>query len=122
MRRRDFLQVIAGSAAAWPLAAGAQQDDRVRRIGFLSAIAENDPENQTWIRSFIQRLEELGWTSGHNVRIDFRFGGADATRISMLATELVEGHPDVIVAAGFSPCRRPAATESLHTNRFCERC
>jgi putative tryptophan/tyrosine transport system substrate-binding protein len=103
MRRRDFIQVIAGSAAAWPPAAGAQQDDRVRRIGFLSAIAENDRENQALIRDFTQRLEELGWTSGRNVRIDFRFGGADAMRISMLATELVEGHPDVIIAAGFSP-------------------
>jgi putative tryptophan/tyrosine transport system substrate-binding protein len=101
MRRRDFIQVIAGSAAAWPLATGAQQDDRVRRIGFLDPTAENDPETQTLIGEFTQRLRELGWTSGRNVQIDFRFGGADAIRISTLATELIEGHPDVIVAMGF---------------------
>ena len=100
MRRRDFIKVVVGATAAWPVAARAQQDDRVRRIGFLSSIAENDPENQTWIRVLTQRLQELGWTSGRNVRIDFRFGGADAMRISMLATELVEGHPDVIIAGG----------------------
>jgi putative ABC transport system substrate-binding protein len=100
MRRRDFIKVIVGTTAAWPLAARAQQDARVRRIGFLSSIAESDPENQTWIGELKQRLQELGWTSDRNVRIDFRFGGADAVRISMLAAELVEGHPDVIIAVG----------------------
>src|SRR5262249_19303594 len=102
MRRRNFIQVIAGSAAAWALAAGAQQSGRVRRIGFLSSIAENDPENQTWIGELTQRLQELGWTSGGSVRIDFRFGGADAMRTSVQATELVEGHPDVIIAVGLA--------------------
>src|SRR6516225_10193989 len=101
MRRRDFIKVIAGSAAAWPLAAGAQEDDRVRRIGFLDITTENDPETQTLIGEFTQRLQELGWTSGRNVRIDFRFAGGDAMRIPMLATELVEGHPDVIICVGF---------------------
>jgi putative ABC transport system substrate-binding protein len=100
MRRREFIKVIAGSAAAWPLAARAQQDDRVRRIGFLHSSAENDPENQTWVGELTRRLQELGWTSGRNVRIDFRFGEADAMRISRLATELVEEHPDVIIAVG----------------------
>ena len=101
MRRRDLIKGIAGSAAAWPLAAGAQPNDRVRRIGVLDPEAENDPESQTLIGEFTQRLQELGWTSGRNVRIDFRFGGADAMRISMLASELVEGHPDVIIAVGY---------------------
>jgi putative ABC transport system substrate-binding protein len=100
MRRREFIKGIVGSAAAWSLAARAQQDDRVRRIGFLSPIVENDPENQIWISEFTQRLQELGWTDGRNVRIDFRFSGADAIRISTLATELVEKHPDVIIAVG----------------------
>jgi putative tryptophan/tyrosine transport system substrate-binding protein len=101
MRRRDFIRVVAGSAVAWPSATGAQQDDRVRRIGFLDPTAENDPETHTLIGEFTQRLRELGWTSGRNVRIDFRFGSADANRISMLATELIEGRPDVIIAVGF---------------------
>jgi putative tryptophan/tyrosine transport system substrate-binding protein len=100
MRRRNFIAGLASTTAAWSVVARAQQPERVRRIGFLSSIAESDPENQTWIREWTQRLQELGWTSGRNVRIDFRFGGADVMRISMLATELVEGHPDVIIAVG----------------------
>ena len=63
MRRREVITLISTAMAAWPLVAHAQQLEPMRRIGFLSTIAENDPENQTWIRHFTQRLEELGWTS-----------------------------------------------------------
>ena len=101
MRRRNFIAGLASTTAAWSVVARAQQPERVRRIGFLSANVVNDPQYQTWIRDFTQRLEEFGWTSGRNIRIDFRFSGADAMRMEMLATELVEGHPDVIVAVGF---------------------
>jgi putative ABC transport system substrate-binding protein len=101
MKRREFITLVSG-AAAWPLAARAQQPERVRRIGFLSVVAESDPEIQTSIRELTQRLQELGWTSGRNVRLDFRFGGADPMRISMQATELVEGQPDVIIASGLA--------------------
>jgi putative tryptophan/tyrosine transport system substrate-binding protein len=99
MRRRDFIRIV-GSATAWPLAARAQQPERIRRIGYLNVGAENDPEIQTLTRELTQRLQELGWTSGRNVLIDFRFGGSDPMRISQLATELVEGHPDLIIASG----------------------
>ena len=75
MKRRGFITGL-GGAAAWPLAAQAQQAERVRRIGFLSVLAENDLEGQAWIRELIQRLEELGWVNGRNVQIDFRFAGA----------------------------------------------
>ena len=102
MKRREFITLLGGAVAAWPLAARSQQDDRVRRIGFLSVITEGDPEGQTWIREFLQRLQELGWTNGRNVQVDFRYGGADATRTSMLAAELIELRPDVILAAGLS--------------------
>jgi len=112
MRRREFIMLLGGAAAAWPPAAHAQQDQRVRRIGFLSPIAENDPEIRTWVREFTQRLQELGWTDGRNVRIDFRFGGADAVRLSTLATELVEEHPDVIVVIG-SPAAAALRQQSL---------
>jgi putative ABC transport system substrate-binding protein len=112
MRRRDFIKIIVGTTAAWPSAARAQQDDRVRRIGFLSSIAESDPENQTWIGELKQRLQGLGWTSGRNVRIDFRFSDADAMRISMLASELVEGHPDLIIASG-TPAAAALRQQSL---------
>ena len=80
MRRREFIKGIAGTAGAWPLAAGAQPNDRVRHIGVLDPEAQNDPESQTLIGEFTQRLQELGWTSGRNVRIDFCFGGADMRR------------------------------------------
>src|SRR5262245_30570543 len=97
MKRREFIMLLGGAAVVWPLVARAQQDGRVRRIGFLSVITEGDPEGQTWIREFLQRLQELGWTNGRNVQVDFRFGGADATRTSMLAAELIELRPDVIL-------------------------
>jgi len=99
MKRREFITLVSG-AAAWPLAARAQQPERVRRIGFLSVVAESDPEIQAGIRELTQRLQELGWTSGRNVQIDFRFGGADPMLISMQAAELVEGQPDVFIASG----------------------
>jgi len=103
MRRRDFIKVVAGSVAAWPLGTRAQQDDRGRRVGYLSPVAESDPENQSWVREFTQRLHELGWTVGRNVRINFRFGNAvDPMRISMLATELIEDPSDVVVASGLA--------------------
>ena len=111
MRRRHFISLL-GGAAAWPLAARAQQVDRVRRIGFLSPIAENDPEVQTWVGEFTQRLQELGWADGRNVQIDFRFGGADAMRLSTQAIELVEKHPDVIIAIG-SPAAAALRQQSL---------
>ena len=112
MRRRDFITAVAGSAVTWPLAARAQQSDQLRRIGFLSPIAENDPEVQTWVGEFTQRLQELGWADGRNVQIDFRFGGADAMRLSTQAIELVEKHPDVIIAIG-SPAAAALRQQSL---------
>jgi putative tryptophan/tyrosine transport system substrate-binding protein len=99
VRRREFITLLGSAAATWPLAARAQQD-RVRRVGYLSALAESDLEVQGSIRVLVQRLQELGWTNGGNVQFDFRFGDADATRTSMLATELIELRPDVVLAAG----------------------
>src|SRR3974390_288143 len=103
MRRRDFIKAVAGSVAALPPGASAPHDDRQPLTGFLSPVTESDPENQRWVREFTQSLHELGWTGGRNVEIDFRFGNAaDPMRISMLATELVEDHPDVVIASGLS--------------------
>jgi ABC-type uncharacterized transport system substrate-binding protein len=100
MRRREFIAVVSGAAAAWPLFARGQQDERVRRVGFLWGRAESDLEAQSLTGGLVQRLQELGWTNGGNVQFDFRFGDADATRTSMLATELIELRPDVVLAAG----------------------
>ena len=92
MRRRDFMTVLAG-AAAWPLAARAQQGERVRRIGVLWPGDENDPERKTSLSALTQALADLGWTDGRNVRMDLRWGGADANRIQALAQETSSWHP-----------------------------
>jgi putative ABC transport system substrate-binding protein len=97
MNRREFMTLLGGTAAAWPLVARAQQSGRVRRIGALMGIAENDPESQARITAFLQRLQELGWTEGHNVRIDYRFAGGDTRRMRAYAAELVGLAPDVIL-------------------------
>src|SRR5262249_46015717 len=75
---REFIGLAGGAAIAWATHGRAQQDVRVRRIGFLSGVADTDPEIQSWAKAFVQGLEELGWVKGRNVRIDTRFGDADA--------------------------------------------
>jgi putative ABC transport system substrate-binding protein len=100
MRRREFIGLVSGAAVTWPLAVRAQQGDRVRRIGILTPNAESDPESQTWIKELTQRLRELGWTSGGNIRIDYRFGNADMPLIAKAANELIELRPDVVLAVG----------------------
>jgi putative tryptophan/tyrosine transport system substrate-binding protein len=98
MRRREFIGGI-GSAAAWPLAVRAQQPERVRRIGVLMPYADNDPEGNRRFFTFTKALVDLGWTEGHNVRVDLRSGiGTD--RMRALAHELVGLQPDVILTGG----------------------
>jgi len=97
MKRRTFIAMLGGAAAAWPLAARAQQPDRVRRIGVLITLAADDPEAQARIGAFLQGMQEFGWTLGRNVRIDYRWA-RDVNSISRYATELVALAPDVILA------------------------
>jgi putative ABC transport system substrate-binding protein len=97
MKRRDFTRLLAGAAVAWPLAARAQQDGRVRRIGVLMQYDENDPVWKTQVSAFTQALADLGWTDGRNVRMDLRWAGGDINRIRVLARELVGVQPDIIV-------------------------
>src|SRR6516165_10694077 len=97
LRRREFIAGL-GGAAAWPLAARAQQDGRVRRIGVLMPGDENDPVQKTYFSAFTQALAGLGWTDGRNVRIDLRWGAGDANRIRARAQELVGLQPDIILA------------------------
>ena len=98
MRRREFITLL-GGAAAWPLAAWAQQGDRVRRIGVLMPGGENVPVYKHYLSAFTQALAGLGWTDGHNVRMDARWG-ADINRIRALAKELVGLQPDIILTSG----------------------
>jgi putative ABC transport system substrate-binding protein len=98
MRRREFVALL-GGAAAWPLAARAQQTERMRRIGVLMNLATDDPESQLRIAALLQSLQELGWRDGHNVRIETRWAASKADRFHAHAAELVALAPDVIVAA-----------------------
>jgi len=100
--RRAFITLLGGAAAAWPLAARAQQGERVRRIGVLMSLAADDKQGQARLAAFLQGLQELGWTDGRNVRIDVRWGTGDAGRNRRHALELVELAPDVILASGGS--------------------
>jgi putative ABC transport system substrate-binding protein len=98
MRRRDFITLFGGAAAAWPLAARAQQAEHVRRIGVLQANIEGNPQALAGLAAFTKALAELGWTDGRNIRIDMRWGAADVGRIQALAKELVSLQPDLIIA------------------------
>jgi len=97
VRRRDFI-ALAGGLTAWPLAAHAQEDNRVRRIGVFMNLPEGDPDGARWIAALLKSLDEFGWTEGRNIRLDFRWG-TDAEHARKNAEELVALNPDVIVAA-----------------------
>jgi putative ABC transport system substrate-binding protein len=106
MRRRDFIARLGGAAAAWPLAARAQQPERMRRIGMLMALARDDPEGRARNEAFVQALQQFGWVDGRNVHIDYHWSTGDAQRIRKDASELVGLTPDVILtngAAGVAP-------------------
>jgi putative ABC transport system substrate-binding protein len=98
MRRRDFIAGFA-AAAAWPLAARAQQGDRMRRIGVLMSRDENDPDGKAQLSGVMQGLAELGWTDGRNLRMDVRWAAGNVDRMRMFAKELVDLQPDVIVTS-----------------------
>ncbi len=99
MQRRDFINVIGGTAVAWPLGARAQQPERMRRIGVLMNTSADDPNTPTYIAALSQGLQELGWSVGRNVQIDYRWVAGDTTRAGRLAAELVALTPDVILAS-----------------------
>jgi putative ABC transport system substrate-binding protein len=98
-RRRQFLTLLSGAAAAWPLAARAQQGERVRRVGVLMNLAADDPLSTARVTAFAQGLQELGWTVGRNLQIDTRWAAADADLFRRYATELVAAAPDVVLAS-----------------------
>ncbi len=103
MKRREFITLLGGAAAAWPFSARAQQVERVRRIGVAMSTAEDDAESKARIAAFLQGLQQLGWADGRNVRIDTRWWGAsDADAKRRYAAELVALAPDVILASGGS--------------------
>ena len=100
MRRRQFIKLLGGAAAAWPMAARAQQSKRMRRVGALLPYAANDPQAQTRNAAFLQGLQQLGWTVGTNVQIDYRWAAGNEDDTRKYAAELVALAPDVIFVAG----------------------
>ena len=102
MRRRQFITLLGGAAATWPFAVRAQQPERMRRIGIILPQAADDREFQVWVAAFLQALAQLGWSIGHNVRIDTRWATTNAAEIRRHAAELAALAPDVILAHGDS--------------------
>jgi putative ABC transport system substrate-binding protein len=102
VRRREFITLLGGVAAAWPLAARAQQRERMRRIGVLVSAVEGDPRGLEYVTAFAQGLAELGWTVGRNVKIEYRWGAGDLDRFRRYAAELIALAPDVVLASSGS--------------------
>jgi putative ABC transport system substrate-binding protein len=98
MKRRTFIAGL-GSAAAWPVVARAQEPDRMRRIGVLMNLEQDDPESQARLAAFRQALQELGWVDGRNILMEYRWGAADVARARKLAAELIALAPDVVLAS-----------------------
>jgi putative tryptophan/tyrosine transport system substrate-binding protein len=98
--RRDFITLLGGAAAAWPLAASAQQGERIRRIGILMGTSESDPDQKGMVSTFARALADLGWTEGTNIRIERRWAEGDFTRLRTHAFDLARLAPDAIFAQG----------------------
>jgi hypothetical protein len=110
-QRRDFITLLGGTAVMWPLAARAQQPNRMRRIGVLMPFAETDPEASQHIATFQKGLENLGWLEGHNLHIDYRWAAGDAERMRIYAAEIVQLAPEVILVS--SPSMLAATVRRL---------
>ena len=113
MRRREFITLLGGAAAAWSFAAGAQQPERMRRVALLTGITGEDLQTKARVAAFLQELERLGWTVGRNVRIDSRAGAGNLATMRKYAAELVALAPDVILASGAATVA--ALLEVTHT-------
>ena len=112
MRRREFITLIGGAAAAWPLAARAQQAERMRRIGVLMGWPESDHRAQSWVAALREELRKLGWTEGRNIEIDTRWAAADVEQMKRFARELVALQPDLMVTGS-----TPATAAMLQQTR-----
>src|SRR5258708_7799689 len=114
MRRRDFIKIFSVPAAVWVTVAGAQQAERIRRIGVLMHVTENDQDGQARFAAFVGRLKDIGWVEGHNLRLDIRWGPDDPSRYPRQAVELIALAPDVLVApTSFTLAALQRATRSI---------
>src|SRR5258708_37902850 len=114
MKRRDFITLLGGAAVAWPVVARAQQSGRMRRIGVLMTVSENDPEGQARLDALRQGLNQLGWAEGKNLAVDYRWAGGDIGRLRDYAAELIGLAPGLLVANS-TPALAPlhAATTTI---------
>ncbi len=112
-KRREFITFLGSAAATWPFTARAQQGERVRRIGILSSTAEDDQDTKIYLATFVKELQQLGWTDGRNVRIDYRFVAGNPENYPKYAAELVALAPDVILAPGLSLVAMIQATRAV---------
>ena len=120
--RRKFLAML-GGAAAWPLAARAQQGERVRRIGVLMSFLDNDLEAQAYVAAFHQGLQKLGWVEGRNIHSDARWaGGEDTEALQKFAREVVALDPHVILSSSTPSTAALSAGDAQHSHRFRDRC
>jgi putative ABC transport system substrate-binding protein len=103
IRRREFITLLGGAAAAWPVAVRAQQPERKRRIGVLMGTAESDPDQKALVSTFADALADLGWRDGRNIQIEYRWASGDAARLREQAAELTSLMPDVVLAQGTPP-------------------
>jgi putative tryptophan/tyrosine transport system substrate-binding protein len=113
VKRREFITLLGGAAAVWPLAARAQQGERMRRIGVLMPFGEDHPVAQARLAAFLQGLQQLSWIDGRNVRIDYRWSAGDPNRTRKSATELIALEPEVVMAftsAAVAPVRQATST------------
>jgi putative ABC transport system substrate-binding protein len=106
VKRRDFITLLGGTVVMWPLAARAEKGGGIRRVGIIMGFAENDEVWQSYLASFRQGLQELGWTEGRNIRFDHRFTGESEERMLAMAEEVVALQPDVILVSTNSVVRR----------------
>src|SRR6516162_10171351 len=111
MKRREFITLIGGAAATWPVAARAQQPNRMRLVGVLMAYAESDRAAQSWLATFRAALANLGWTEGSNLRIELRWSAADSDMMRKLAIELIDLQPNAIFGVT-TPAIRALARET----------
>ena len=118
MRRREFITLVGGAAAAWPLGARAQQPAPMRRVSLLLGIAENDPEARSRVKAFQQGLRDLGWLEGRNIRIDYRFSDGDPNRIKEHVAELVKLCAGRDRRKQHAGDRRSAAGDKHHSDRI----
>jgi putative ABC transport system substrate-binding protein len=107
IQRREFITLLGGAAAAWPMAVRAQQGERVRRVGILQSTSEDDPGTQAHLAAWRQELAKLGWVEGRNLRVDLRHTAGDPDRMRSSAAQLLSAGPDVMVVGGQAGTRVP---------------